>query len=263
MSEALMQKHYKKAPITEAIVDLRVTLPEDFTLDKFNDIYWRVKDSFPRKMAFHEKKLVFKTDDHTLDDLSFTEDTSFPEQTSQQRNGFWFRSEDNLQTIQATSEGFSFNQLAPYESWEKLNGEIKRLWEIYKEVCKPLHVTRVASRHIYQINIPAGDQLIELKDYLSTVPEISPNLLHKAVKSFFMQVEIPQQDLDCTLLINEAIAPPVNSKVVTVILDLNLFRQQVWDIDDEDIWLFLEELRHRKNEIFEASITERTRELIS
>jgi uncharacterized protein (TIGR04255 family) len=253
----LMQKHYKKAPITEAIVDLRVTLPEDFTLDKFDDIYLRVKDRFPRKRSFHARKFIFKPDDLILDEPSFTEETP------QQRSGFWFRSEDKSQTIQVTSEGFSFNQLAPYESWEELNGEVKSLWEIYKEVCKPLHVTRVASRNVYQINIPLGDQLIELKDYLSTVPELSPNLSQKAVKSFFMQVEIPQEDLDCTLLINEAIAPPINSEVVTVILDLNLFRQQVWDSDNEDIWHFLAELRHRKNEIFEASITERTRGLIS
>jgi uncharacterized protein (TIGR04255 family) len=257
MNGTLMQKHSKKPPITEAIVDLGVTLPEDFTPDKFNDIYLRVKDRFPKKRAYFEKKFTFEPDDLIIDELSLTE------KTSQQRNGFWFRSEDNLQTIQATSEGFSFNQLAPYESWEKFNGEVKSLWEIYKEICKPLHVTRVATRYINQINIPAADQLIELKDYLSTIPEISPNLSQKAVKAFFMQVEIPQQDLDCTLIINEAIAPPVNAEVVTVILDLDLFRQGIWDSDDEDIWHFLEKLRQRKNEIFEASITERTRELIS
>ncbi len=64
------------------------------------------------------------------------------------------------------------------------------------------------------------------------------------------------------LVINEAIAPPTNPEIVTVILDLDLFRQEVWDSNDEDIWHFLEKLRHRKNEVFEASITDRTRELI-
>src|SRR5579859_22984 len=104
-----MQKHYKKAPITEAIVDLRVTLPEDFTLDKFDDIYLRVKDRFPTKRSFHERKFIFKPDDLILDEPSFTEETSLLQ------SGFWFRSEDKSQTIQVTSEGFSFNQLAPYE----------------------------------------------------------------------------------------------------------------------------------------------------
>ncbi|HAG97354.1 MAG TPA: TIGR04255 family protein, partial [Ktedonobacter sp.] len=55
---------------------------------------------------------------------------------------------------------------------------------------------------------------------------------------------------------------PTTPEVVTVIFDLDLFRQKIWNSDDEDIWSFLEELRYRKNEVFEASITDKTRELI-
>lgn len=174
--------------------------------------------------------------------------------TSEQQIGFWFRSEDNLRTFQATLEGFSFNRLAPYESWEEFNSNAKSMWEIYKEICQPIHVTRVAIRYINQINIPANE-LIELKDYLSTVPEVSSSLPQKALQSFFMQLQIPQQDLDCMLIINEAIALPTNPEIVTVILDLDLFRHQIWESNDEDIWRFLEKLRNRKNEVFEASIT--------
>ena len=64
------------------------------------------------------------------------------------------------------------------------------------------------------------------------------------------------------LIINEAIALPTNPEIVTVILDLDLFRHQIWESNDEDIWRFLEKLRNRKNEVFEASIIDRTRELI-
>ena len=172
-----------------------------------------------------------------------------------------FRSEDNLQTFQATLEGFSFNRLAPYKSWEEFSSDAKNLWGIYKEICSPTHVTRAAVRYINQINIPANE-LTELKDYLRTVPEVSPGLPQNALQTFFMQLQIPQPDLDCMLIINEAIAPPANPEIVSVILDLDLFRQQIWDSDDEDIWCFLEKLRDRKNEVFEASITDRTRELI-
>lgn len=78
-----------------------------------------------------------------------------------------------------------------------------------------------------------------------------------------MQLQIPQQDLDCLLIINEAMAPQTNPNLVTIILDLDLFREQIWASDDEDLWQFLGKLRHRKNEVFEASITDKTRELIS
>ncbi len=246
-----IQRHYSKAPITEAIIDLRVALPEGFSVDKLKNIHSYISDNFPTIEPFYKG----------VGALSYQPGASFKVDTSEQQIGFWFRSEDNLETFQATLEGFSFNRLAPYESWEEFSSDAKNLWEIYKEICRPIHVTRAAVRYINQINIPANE-LIELKDYLSTVPEVSPRLPQKALQTFFMQLQIPQQDLDCMLIINEAIAPPTSPEIVTVILDLDLFRQQVWDSNDEDVWRFLEKLRHRKNEVFEASITDRTKELI-
>ncbi len=245
------QRRYSKAPITEAIIDLKVTLPAGFLIDKFADIHPYIKDNFPIMQPFYKG----------VGALTYEPGSSFKVDTSEQQMGFWFKSEDNLRTFQATLEGFTFNRLGQYESWEELSSDAKNLWEIYKEICKPLYVTRAAVRYINQINIPANEP-IELKDYLSTVPEVSPNLPQKALQSFFMQLQIPQPDLNCMLIINEAIADKTIPGFVTVILDLDLFRQQVWDSNDEEIWRFLGKLRHRKNEVFEASITDRTRELI-
>jgi uncharacterized protein (TIGR04255 family) len=250
-----VQKHYVRAPITEAIIDFRVVLAEGFTTDKLADIHLQIKNDFPIIQPFHRKIGIF-TVDPSGPDAPITVDTST------QHNGFWFKSRDNLRIFQATSDGFTFNRLAPYQSWEEFRSEAGNLWKIYKEVCTPICVTRAAIRYVNQINIPANE-LIELKDYLKTVPEISSNLAQKALQSFFMQLQIPQQDLNCLLIINEAIAPQANPNFVTIILDLDLFREQIWNRDDEDIWQFLEQLHDRKNEVFEASITDRTRELIS
>lgn len=98
---------------------------------------------------------------------------------------------------------------------------------------------------------------------MRTVPEVSPDLPQQGLQTFFMQLQIPQQDLDCMLIINEAFTQPATPEVITIIFDLDLFRQQIWNSDDEDIWSFLEKLRYRKNEVFEASITDKTRELIA
>jgi len=250
----LMQihRHYAKTPIREAVIDLKVTLPEDITIDKIKDIYLQVKDRFPTIEPFYRG----------IGAIAFNPGSPMKVDTSQQQMGFWFRSENNLRTFQATLEGFSFNRLAPYESWEEFSSDAKNLWAIYKEVCKPILVTRAATRYINQINIPIKE-LADLKDYLRTVPEVSSQLPQQGLQTFFMQLQIPQQDLDCMLIINEALTQPTTPDVVTVIFDLDLFRQKTWNSDDEDIWHFLEKLRDRKNEVFEASITDRTRELIS
>ena len=246
-----VQRHYRKAPITEAIIDLKVTLPEGVSVGQLSEIHSSISDNFPTMQPFYKG----------VGALVYEPGSTFNVDTSEAHIGFWFRSEDNLRTFQATLEGFTFNRLAPYESWEEFRSDARGLWNIYKEICRPTSVTRAAIRYVNQINIPANE-LIELKDYLSTAPEVSPGLPQKVLQTFFLQLQIPQQDLSCMLIINETIAPPTNPEMVTVILDLDLFRQQVWDSSDEDIWRFLEKLRQRKNEVFEASITDKTRELI-
>lgn len=245
------RKHYKKAPITEAIIDIKAILPGEFSVDELKDIYPHVKDKFPTQEPFYRG----------TGSIIFQPGTDVKVDTLQQQVGFWFRSEDNLRTFQATLDGFTFNRLAPYDSWQEFSSDAKYLWEIYKEICQPTHVIRVAIRYINQINIPISAST-DLKEYLSTVPEVSSKLPQNTLQSFFMQLQLPQQDLGCTLIINEAIAPPTNPEMVTVILDLDLFRQQVWESNDEKIWSFLEKLRHRKNDVFEAIITDKTRELI-
>src|SRR5258708_2971374 len=233
-----LQRHYSKAPITEAVIDLRVTLPEGISVDKLKDIHPYISENFPTIEPFYRG----------IGAIAYQPGSTFQVNTSQQQIGFWFRSKDNLRTFQATLEGFAFNRLAPYESWEEFSNDARSMWEIYKEICRPAYVTRAAIRYINQINIPA-DGLIELKDYLSTVPEVPSDLPEKILQTYFMQLQIPQQDLNCMLIINEALTQPTNPGIITVILDFDLFRQQIWD-SDEDIWQFLEKLRHRKNEVF-------------
>ena len=243
-----VSRHYSRAPITEAIIDLRVTLPEGFSVDKLTEIYTSISDNFPKKEPMHTSSLMFEAGPAIKIDAS------------QRQNGLLLRSEDGKRILQATLSGFTFNRLAPYSTWEDFSGEARRLWEIYKDVCRPTSVIRAAVRFINRLDLPGP--ALDLKDYLRTVPEVSPDL-PQGLSAFFMQLQIPQEDLNCMLVINEAFAPPISPELVSVILDFDLFREQIWQRDDEEIWRFLEELRHRKNQVFNASITEKTKELIA
>jgi uncharacterized protein (TIGR04255 family) len=79
---------------------------------------------------------------------------------------------------------------------------------------------------------------------------------------FIMQVQVPQLDIESMLTVNQAVVPPPRQGVLSVALDLDLFRVVQWNPnDDELVWGFFDKLRERKNEAFEASITNSTREL--
>jgi uncharacterized protein (TIGR04255 family) len=245
-----VQRHYSKAPIKEAVIDLKVTFPEDFSVDKFADIHARISDRFPTMESIYTATGTFVLEPGS----------PIKAETNQGHNGFLFRSSDNLRLFQATLGGFTFNRLAPYDSWEEFSSDAKDLWEIYKEICSPTHVIRAAIRYINQINIPIKGP-IDLQDYFRIVPEVPSDLPQANISTYFMQLQLPQPDLNCMLIINEALTPQTSPELLTVILDFDLFRQQTWQSDDEDIWLFLEDLRHRKNQVFDKSLTEKAKEL--
>lgn len=242
-----LPRHYSRAPITEAIIDLKVTLPEHFSVDMLLGVYDLLGDAFSKPELIHTSSLLFQVGPAIKLDAS------------QQHSGFLLRSHDGTRIFQATLNGFTFNRLAPYDNWDNFRDEAMRLWEIYKSVCKPSSVTRAAVRFINRLDLPGP--VLDFKDYLRTVPEVSPDL-PQGLSNYFMQLQIPQEDLNCMLIINEAFTPPTSPERISVILDIQLFREQIWGSDDDAIWRFLEELRHRKNVAFEASITDEVRRLI-
>ena len=70
-------------------------------------------------------------------------------------------------------------------------------------------------------------------------------------------------DLNALLVLNEALMPPPDPNVVSVLLDIDLFCEEPLPDNEDGLWALFEEMRDRKNQIFEACITDKTRELIS
>ena len=167
-------------------------------------------------------------------------------------------SADSRQIVQARLDGLSFSRLRPvivgslFEM--RPNGSGSAI-----AVALPLpQVTRLAVRYINRLDLPG--EHAELKDYFRTTPEVSPEL-PQTMNGFFLRVH-PLEALGGQLLINQTIVPPVKPNTAAVVLDIDLFRDTDVPQDDNDIWDYFECLHERKNEVFEACITDRTRELI-
>ena len=122
------------------------------------------------------------------------------------------------------------------------------------------NITRLALRYINRLDLPLP--LRDLKDYLRTVPEISPNMTQE-LSGYFMQLQLPQADLDAILVLSQTLIPPPEPNIVSVVLDFDLFFKDNVPSEDRDIWKQFEVLRTRKNKVFEACITDKTRRLIT
>ena len=243
-----MSNHYAKAPINEATIDFRVSPPDEITFESLVPFKKNLTKSFPIQEDF-----TINTAHLVLD-----KDSASSEFKSQHK-GFRLLSEDKRQVLVVTTAGFTFSHMHPYDEWETFRKEARVLWNSYKKACKPSQINRIGIRYINRLDLP----LSRLNAYLLLHPTVPP-IPNRAALGFFMQLQIPQPDIDGILIINEAKVDAPNPDTLSILLDIDIFREYSWDINhDDEAWDFLEKLRERKNEVFEASITQKTRELIS
>lgn len=236
-----------KAPIIEAVIDIRVKVREDLKVEQFNSIYDAVSVQYPDKKERYkwESKFEFKKGEPPISTGAETVD------------GYFFTSADQKQIFQTRVDGFTLSKLKPYETWECFRDEAYRLWQKYKAVASP-EITRVALRYINKMEfpLPIGD----FSDYLTAAPVV-PNDLPQGVSSFLTRVVIHEPSIDAAAIITQALEQIVNPNILPIILDIDVFKQKAEGISEEEAWGILEKLRHFKNNIFFKSITEKAKEL--
>lgn len=240
-----IHKHYKNSPITEAVVDIRLELQPEFKPESLEPISTRISSGYPKR------------EDLNLFQGQFT--VGLGATSTQAKLGYLYRSLDGKFVLQTRTNGFTLSRLAPYENWESFRDEARSLWNIYKEVAKPVRAIRVASRSINRIDIPL--QPVDLSEYLKTFPEVSREL-PQLISGYVMQLLIPQKDFDGMLSLIQATVPAQRPETTSINLDIDIFKESSTDFDsDEKIWGFLDYLRDKKNEVFEGCITDRARDL--
>jgi uncharacterized protein (TIGR04255 family) len=244
----MTQRIYPKAPITEAVIDLRVVPRSDLTLADIKAVQVKFAEAYPVIEELFESQLQFQLGPNPQ------------AHTASHHNGYRWKGSDPANVVQTRLDAFALSRLSPYDRWESFIKEARKIWDVYLEVAKPKSVSRIAVRFINRFDFPGPT--LNLKDYLTVYPEFPEKQFH-SVNGTLMQIQVPQPDLNGLLVVNEALIPTVVPGTIAFVLDFDLFAQGEWSTKDESVWSFLEKLRTRKDEIFEASITEKTRGLIS
>jgi uncharacterized protein (TIGR04255 family) len=174
---------------------------------------------------------------------------------------FLFKDAEQKRTVQARVDGFTFNWLAPYDTWEALRDEAREHWDRYRETFNPEAVTRVALRYINRIPIPlpVGD----FADHFRTVPVIAPDL-PQGLHALFMRLEIPDPRRGFLGILTETFEQPSGEPArLPFILDIDVIRDATFEPASPSLWETLEHLRDYKNELFYGTITDKTKELFS
>ncbi len=243
---AEIREHLSKAPLNEALVDLRTSVPEDFQGDRFLDLKETLAEEYPKVVVRQAMRADFRVAEGQV------------KATPLGVHGVFFTSEDDKQIAQFRVDGFTFSRLRPYTSWKEIFPEALRLWGHYAEIAgvnRVNYVSRIAVRYINRIDlaIPVGD----FGDHLTVPPEI-PSELSQTLSGFLTRVIIEDPETNNSAIVTQSLEKGVDDQSVSVILDIDAYRQGTFSDRASDLIPMFEELHSLKNRIFFGFITEQT-----
>ncbi len=242
-------EHLPKAPITEALIDIRVELPSKASVDTLRPFCDEVRIEYPQSRERRKGHAEF-----TFGKPGQTAITVEPEHP----DGYVLTSVDGTQIVQVRLDGFTFSRLKPYKTWDHLHQAARPLWARYCDLASPTSVTRIAVRYINRLELPLPVE--SFKDWLTTTPEIAP-ALPQGMSGFFLRLNIPFAEPRGFANVTLAIEPGDYTGYVPVIFDIDAFLPGPFYPKDDAMWDRFTNLRAIKNEVFFNSLTPRTVEM--
>lgn len=235
---------YARPPITEAVLELRFDkVPDPKVRKAAAAIRSRYDNSVEDVMA--EGSLDFSTRSAKFKDIS---------------PRFSLSSSDQTDACAITGVNAVWVRLAPYEGWAPFYGRIEsQLPRVLKALGDP-KIGRVGLRFINRIDFPMRDGLGYHEDYLTYTVDagelMEPHNGFKWViqKSF---------DSGLAALVQSATAPPELPGHSAILFDIDIYTNVDAPSKSDDILSCLCKMRQLKNEIFEAGITDKARELFN
>src|SRR5262249_17590152 len=99
-------RHLKNAPITEALIDIRVKLPAGVDVPRLRSLQQRIADKYPQEQERRAWQAQF--------DLRPGEPRIT--QGQEEIEGYNYIATDKTTVVQFRLDGFAFSRLKPYES---------------------------------------------------------------------------------------------------------------------------------------------------
>ena len=241
----MTQPPYKQPPITEAVIAINFAKPIDpeeaaKVSDKFSVHY-------PQHQNVENVKVALQID---------------KDQTKSQVDreiGHRRSSPDVTELLVLWRSAFVVSQLAPYPGWDEFFQRFVRDWKLWKRTTGFRTIGRLGVRYINRIDIPMSGPVLEYENFLNVYPKLPDSL--GAVGAYAVQAVLPIRDIGCNLTINSAVVPAPVLGHASFVIDQDIAKEVDPPQSDEAIYELLNEIRVRKNNVFEACISNRAREL--
>lgn len=242
---------YQRPPITEAVIDIHFAEAADqSTIEKVSKSY---SSSYPREEVLKRIGVEFQ--------FSVDGRGALPKPIEDGALRHRRASDDNSELLLLAGASFTVSQLAPYPGWEEFFGRFQRDWSKLKAAAGYRKISRIGVRYINRLDIPIKESVVTVSDFLKLFVEVPEDF--GQLQAYGAQAQFALPDINCALTVNTGSVVPPLLEHFSVILDLDIVRAAELPQRDDEIFDMLEQIRKKKNEIFEASITDEARKVFS
>ena len=243
------KRHLRNAPLREALIDIQ--FDERLTVSAIDRFVASVSNQYPKRVDVFETVFGIHVDGSPSE-----------VETSRSAIGRRLEADNRPYVVQCRMTGFTVSRLSPYGMWDELRTEASELWDQFQAEVGRLEVNRIAVRYVNEINVPLP--MVDFGEYFVCPPQV-PEGLPQAMGGFLTRVVVPDDEHNCISVVTQAMdGPPLEGRTgasITVLLDIDVFRQGRLDPVRGDMWMRLDQLREQKNRMFFGHLTEKTVEM--
>lgn len=240
---------YSRPPAIEAVVEFRTA--SDVSLQKLTKTNTRLRKHYSRSEELIELSArgVAGAGAPTI---------------TQHKAGFVLTTDDGTDVIQLRRRSLIVSRRAPYSGWDYFEERISVALKAWHTAAERPTLDRIGVRYINRLDIPLDNpnQEVEEDAYLNVGLRPLP-FEHQPFRGMQLRVEAPLPGGTYGFTLQSAI---VESPLIShggILLDIDVYSMVAGPLSDNDIWTRIREMRTWKNTIFEAAITDRTRNLIN
>jgi uncharacterized protein (TIGR04255 family) len=255
-SSATVPPKYSKPPIVEAIIQLRYG--SALTDAELNRIPKLLQRTYPKSKPEADIELAFEIKNSK--DGSAAASQARPSTVDK---GARLLSDDDQRIVITRSRSILFAYEAPYPGWDQFLSEAQKVFDTVREKLGYRQVASVGLRYTNRIDVPLGasQETVVPGDYMVVGPTL-PNIpISPAVRTYQLVADV---DLHVDRLVGRIQAATLEAALInhaSLLLDIDITAQHDVPQKPDELWKLVGRMRLAKNEIFEACVTEKARQL--
>lgn len=229
------KRHLEKAPIREALIDIRCQRPArmDIVAGFATGLAGegdRVSDLWEATMELRVEQQQPPTPSHTAALIGKRIDYG-----------------NRREVAQLRTAGCTYSRLAPYDTWEEMADKAFSLWAGFANAVQFETVERIAIRYINSLQLPLP--ILDFADYLNVPPRI-PDGLPQEVLGFMGRIAF-KRDEDIATVTQVVESGTLDGKFINFLIDIEVVTKcDHRALDTVAIRTTAERLREFKNDVF-------------